>query len=808
MAKSDPLKPYRAKRDFSKTPEPGHDGHAQVGNSSFVVQKHWASTLHYDFRLEMNGTMKSWAVPKGPSLDPSVKRMAVQVEDHPVSYNQFEGDIPAGQYGAGKVIIWDKGSWRTNGDPAKAYRAGKLEFTLSGHKLQGLWTLVRMGGRDGKQKPWLLVKQKDAYARLASEFSVLDECPDSVYSQAKSSLLPATLSPQLATLVDAPPGDAENWIYEIKFDGYRMLARIEGRQVRLYTRNGNDWTERLAGLAAWLKKMKLPDGWYDGEIVVLDKSGLPDFQALQSAFDHANESEVIYFLFDLPYCDGSDLRRVPLSLRREKLEALLAERMPPGGQGPVRFSAAFDANAQNLYASACRMGLEGVIGKKKNAPYRARRSGDWIKLKCTLRQEFVIGGFTEPKGSREGVGSLLLGVHDEAGKLRYAGNVGTGFDSKNLRQIRRKLDVLTASSSPFADTTGVYRKARWVHPSMLAEVSFSEWTRDGHIRHSVFHGLRTDKPAVAVTRESSMPTRGKPPSGQQRGLLDKLKVTHPQRIVDDSTGVSKIEVMRFYALVAPLIMSHLKARPVSLVRAPEGVKGQMFFQKHMDISSMPGLRTLSTRLDPGHEPLLEISTAQGVLVAAQMNVLELHTWNAVKSNIGKPDRMIFDLDPGKGVGWSAMQEAALVLHAFLQELGLESFVKTSGGKGLHIVVPIQRRHDWDTVKDFAKAVVDHMASTLPRRFSSKSGPRNRIGKIFIDYLRNGFGSTTVSAWSLRARPGMGVSVPIDWSEVEKLASSSHWHIRNIHERVSVGNNPWAAYGAVSQTLTQAMKKLG
>lgn len=808
MAKPDPLAHYKAKRNFSKTPEPDHEGSTNTGQPAFVIQKHWASTLHYDFRLEINGTMKSWAIPKGPSLDPSVKRMAVQVEDHPVSYSQFEGEIPSGQYGAGKVIIWDKGSWESFGDPEKGYICGKLDFALRGYKLQGRWALVRMAGKQGKQQPWLLIKKQDAYARAANEFSVVDELPEGVYSQAKRSSLPATLPPQLATLVDTPPTDAQGWIYEIKFDGYRLLTRIDQTVPRLYTRNGHDWTDRLLPLQAALKKMKLPDGWYDGEIVVLDENGLPNFQALQSALDHIEHSEIVYFLFDLPYCDGKDHRADPLWARREKLQALLQTRTPSVTQGPVRFSTAFDANVRDIYGSACRMGLEGIMGKRKDSPYRTKRSGDWIKLKCTLRQEFVIGGFTEPKGTRVGLGALLLGVHDETGELRYAGNVGSGFTDRILKDIRRKLETLTAAKSPFSNATGSYCQVHWVQPSLLAEVSFAEWTRDGHIRHAVFHGLRTDKPAKAIVRESSMPTPGKPPSSQQHTLLNTLKITHPERIVDETTGVTKIEVMRYYALIAPLIMLHLKARPVSLVRAPDGVSGQMFFQKHMDTSGMKGLRPLPTRLDPEHDPLLEVALPQGLISAAQMNVLEFHTWNASKTNISKPDRLIFDLDPGKGVGWPAMQEAALVLRAFLQELELESFVKTSGGKGLHVVVPMQRRLEWDTVKAFAQAVVNHMARTLPRRFSSKSGPRNRIGKIFIDYLRNGFGATTVSAWSLRARPGMGISVPIAWAEVEKISSSAHWHIRNIHERLDVGNNPWADYAKTSQTLTQAMRILG
>ncbi|MGP1613940.1 MAG: DNA ligase D, partial [Pollutimonas bauzanensis] len=649
------------------------------------------------------------------------------------------------------------------------------------------------------------------------------------------------LKPELATLVDAPPADPGQWLYEIKFDGYRLLARIQGGEVQLFTRNGNDWTGKLAGLARDLAKAGLPDGWYDGEIVVANAQGVPDFQALQSAFEGSKAKDIVYYLFDLPFCDGYDLRGLPLIERRGKLESLLS-----GGTGKaqgasrprlpdsIRFSDTFDVPARDIVASACKLGLEGVIGKKKTSHYVSRRSPDWIKLKCGLRQEFVIGGYTEPQGSRSGIGSLLLGVHDDSGALRYAGNVGTGFDARMLDDIKQKLAALHAPENPFSAPTGIDRKAHWVRPVLLAEVSFGQWTNTGRIRHSVFHGLRSDKPARSIIRETSMPATaskerpaktsrtaaaaqgragGAQPGaiGQPSGIaspLGKLKVTHPERVIDESTGITKIDLIRYYALVAPLMLEHLKGRPVSLVRAPDGVKGQIFFQKHLETAKMTGVRLLPAELDPGHEPLMEVASAQGLLSAAQMNVIEFHTWNAVKTSIGKPDRMTFDLDPGKGVEWPAMQEAALVMRAFLKELGLVGFAKTSGGKGLHVVVPLKRRHDWDTVKDFSHAIVLHLAQTLPKRYAAKSGPRNRIGKIFIDYLRNGFGATTVAAWSARARPGMGVSVPVSWEEIDSLKSSAQWHVGNIHERLDQGNEPWKEYGPSAQSLGGAMKALG
>ncbi len=845
------LKAYREKRNFDVTPEPAAGGVANEAERAFVIQKHWATRLHYDLRLELDGTMKSWAVPKGPSFDPSDKRMAVHVEDHPISYNSFEGIIPPNQYGAGKVIIWDKGVWVPLEDPHQGFREGKLKFELQGHKLHGRWTLVRMKGRgDARQEPWLFIKEKDSWARAASDFSVVDEMPDSVSQLAdppppdaarheataalqaasgppegaRRAALPESLSPQLATLVDRPPGDTDNWIYEIKFDGYRMLTRAEDGQIRLITRNGNDWSGKLPQLMQSLKSMELPDGWYDGEIIMPGERVPADFQALQGAFDLARTANIVYYLFDVPYCAGYDLRDVPLVERRAVLQRVV-ERKP---QEKVRFSAIFDAKPEEVLTSACRLGLEGVIGKRRNSAYVSRRSSDWVKLKCGRRQEFVIGGFTDPRGSRTGIGSLLLGVHDGKGVLRYAGNVGTGFDERTLRDLRARLDALRADTSPFAADAGIARNAHWVKPELVCEVSFGEWTRDGRIRHSVFHGLRTDKAPAAVTRED--PRRDAPldrpakvaksaakPAAQARSGKDagpavalprSLRVSNPKRVIDTASGTTKIELVRYYALVAPLMMEHLKGRPVALVRAPTGIDGELFFQKRVERGQMPGIEQLEPApLHPDH-PMLEVATAQGLLSAAQMNVIEFHTWNAVKSAILKPDRMTFDLDPGEGVSWRQVQEAARLVHGFLAELGLAAFLKTSGGKGLHVVVPVRKQFDWDTVKDFSQAIVQHLARTIPQRFVAKSGSTNRVGRIFIDYLRNGFGATTVAAWSARSRPGLGISVPVRWDELDGLRGGDHWSVGTVHTRLDQGNAPWDAYEAGRSGLAAAMKTLG
>ncbi len=846
MTNDDSLKTYRAKRDFSVTPEPSGvaSGKTAIKSTaevlSFVVQKHWATRLHYDFRLELEGTMKSWAVPKGPSFDPNDKRMAVHVEDHPISYNSFEGEIPSGQYGAGKVIIWDKGTWIPLEDPHKGYRDGKLKFELRGLKLKGHWALVRMRKEENKkQEPWLLIKEKDEYVHSSREYSVVDEMPDSVAEldvpdvpqlskasatsgsgspksssifrkgtkttlpdNARKAELPRTLTPELATLVDEPPVDPEEWIYEIKFDGYRMLSRIEGGEVRLITRNGNDWSHKLPHLIKALGKLKLKSSWLDGEIAVLDENGIPDFQSLQNAFDSAHTESIIYYLFDVPFYEGYDLRDASLVERRALLQKLFEAHAPD----EIRFSDVFDVSPAEILDSACRLGLEGVIGKRKTSVYVSRRSQDWIKLKCKNRQEFVIGGYTDPKGTRKGIGSLLLGYYDEDRKLRYAGNVGAGFSDKTLEDLRARLDRIASTDSPFVKASGLDKNSHWVEPRLIAEVSFGEWTRGGHIRHSVFHGLRSDKKADVIVREKPVHPAGK--SGPASAIPKSLKVTNPDRVIDPSTGFTKVDLIRYYALVAPLMLPHLARRPVSLVRAPEGVSGELFFQKHWEKENMPGIEQLDPSLDPDHPPLLEVSTAEGLLSAVQMNVIEFHTWNATKNVIGKPDRITFDLDPGSGVEWVLIQESAQLVNVFLRELGLKSFLKTSGGKGLHIIVPIRRLRDWDTVKGFSQAIVQHLAKTIPTRFTAKSGPRNRVGKIFIDYLRNGFGATTVSAWSVRARPGLGVSVPLAWEELSSLKSSTRWSASNIHERLDKGNDPWADYAETNQSIVPAMKKLG
>ncbi|AKF50856.1 MULTISPECIES: DNA ligase D [Pseudomonas] len=863
MAK--PASEYTRKRNFAITSEPAESkrkgkGKSQPGALGFVIQKHDARNLHYDFRLELEGTLKSWAVPKGPSLDPTQKRLAVHVEDHPLDYAGFEGSIPQGQYGGGDVIVWDRGVWQPHGDPQKTYAEGKLKFTLVGEKLSGDWALVRTRLKgSGSKEQWLLIKEKDDIARPAAEYDITQEQPQSVISGAHvgeerstpkksaasaangkakastskskapkpaakptrrkaKSAFPDTLSPQLATLVEAPP--AGDWLYEIKFDGYRMLTRIEGADVRLFTRNGHDWTERLPELVKALKGMKLRDSWFDGEVVVLDEQGLPDFQGLQNAFDAGNSKDILYYLFDMPFLSAEDLREVPLEQRRDALKHVVDAQK----SRLLRYSDAFQAGHQDIVASAAAMGLEGVIGKRAGSAYVSKRNADWIKLKCRLRQEFVVVGYTAPQGSRSAFGALLLAVNAGEDGLVYAGRVGTGFTEVSLEQLHKQLKKLQRKDSPLAKklSASQARGVQWVEPKLVCETEFAQWTREGIVRQAAFVGLRNDKPAKDVVREdaqpakvaSQTPTKTAAPQARKKAAQGKVDVagtgvSHPDRIIDSKTGTSKIELAQFYESIADWILPYLNKRPVALLRCPEGIDGEQFFQKHAEHLAIPHIRQLDRALDPGHAALMEIDSLPALIGAAQMGAIELHTWGATRDRIETPDHFVLDLDPDPALPWRSMIEATQMVLAVLEELGLEAFLKTSGGKGMHIIVPLARQADWDTVKAFAKAIAEFASRQLPERFTATMGPKNRVGKIFIDYLRNSRGGSTVTAYSVRARPGLPVSVPIALDELAGLKSSAQWDITNLEQRLKrLKDDPWAGYSNRRKITQKMWKQLG
>ena len=817
MAK--PLQEYQRKRDFDATPEPaGKRARSSPAHAlRYCIQKHDASHLHYDFRLELDGTLKSWAIPKGPSLDPKVRRLAVHVEDHPLDYADFEGRIPEGHYGAGDVIVWDRGAWEPEGDPREAYAKGKLRFRLQGEKLSGVWNLFRTH-LAGKKEQWMLVKSHDGQARSETDYSIVEALPDSVLSErtlpprrhakattaprkrkAGGNAMPNLLQPQLATLVDSPPtGD---WRYEVKFDGYRILARIEGEDVRLFTRNGHDWSAKMPRQVEALKALGLDSAWLDGEMVVVDENGVADFQALQNAFDTEQDERIAYYLFDLPWLGGEDLRDLPLQQRR----ATLARLLEGNASQLLRYSADFAEPVESLLDSACRLQLEGLIGKRTDSPYVGQRSSDWVKLKCTQRQEFVIVGFTEPKGSRNGFGALLLGLHDGAsGQLRYAGKVGTGFSAATLDSIHARLKPLQTDNPPLPrpPTGAEARGVHWLKPQLLAEVAYAQMTREGIVRHSVFHGLRDDKPATAIDLERAMPAKRAAPT--QHEDAGTLRLTHPDRVIDATTGTTKRQVAQYYAQVADWLLPQLKDRPVALVRAPDGLGGELFFQKNADQLHIPHLLSYS-KAQAGQAAMV-LNRADSLLGAVQMNTLELHTWNATTRDFDKPDRFVLDLDPDPALPWKAMLEATQLTLTLLDELGLKVFLKTSGGKGMHLVVPLTRRAGWDEVKDFSHALVKHMAGLFPDRLSAVSGPKNRVGRIFIDYLRNGKGATTVAAYSLRAREGLPVSVPIWREELSQLKGANQWNIGNLHERLAEVEDPWAEMGKTRQSITVRMRK--
>lgn len=860
------LSAYHAKRNFTLTREPKgrvQDSHEEL---RFVVQEHHASSLHYDFRLELDGVLKSWAVPKGPSLDPGEKRLAVEVEDHPLAYAGFEGRIPANQYGAGTVKIWDSGYWEPVGDPDAGYSAGKLKFRLYGDKLQGGWTLVKTRLRGGSAKPqWLLIKERDEWALAEASGKAAQEAnartpakaartprksarqvdnataspkaasakrlpaksasaeghrrlAPSRVSHALKAPLPPTIHAQLALLVDSAPAKGD-WVYEIKYDGYRILARIENNSVQLLTRDGKQWTAKLPGQVKALQALGLKSAWLDGEIVVLDEHGIPSFQQLQNAFDEKSTAQVIFFAFDLLYLNGYDLRNAPLFERRRMLEHVLAK----ADQAHLRYSAALPEPPEKLLASACQLNMEGIIGKLSDSVYKGRRSADWIKLKCRKRQEFVIAGFTDPQGKRQCFGSLLLAVYDDEGVLHYAGRVGTGFDTGVLQSVYKKLKPLMQARCPFPELPkgpGV-AQAHWLKPKLVAEISFAEWTKDGLLRQAVFHGLRTDKPAKQIRREQAVAL----PAGEAQAVLPLhraaapkaspeagaqafhgIVITHPERIIDPASGLSKLDVARYFDAIAPHILPHLENRPVYLLRSPGGLNGKAFFQRHAGRGAIPGVRILDPTVDPEHQPLMVIDTSQALIGTAQMGTLELHACNATADKIERPDCMVFDLDPDPALPWKAIAEGARLTKQLLDELGLKSFVKTSGSKGLHVVVPLARRHGWDIVTQFSKAVAQHLAHAFPDRFIATMGEENRVRKIYIDYLRNSKMASTVVPYSTRARSHLPVSVPIAWEELDAIRDSAMWTIQTLPQRLAQQHHdPWQEFFATRQVITRRMR---
>ena len=857
------LRTYRAKRDFGRTREP-RGAKARRRGDLFVIQKYSARRLHYDLRLELDGVLKSWAVTKGPSLVPSEKRLAVEVEDHPLDYAGFEGTIPKGQYGGGSVIVWDRGSWTPDGDARKALSKGHLDFTLDGEKLHGRWHLVRMRRRRSEKKNnWLLVKGMDDAARKDGEADILEEEPKSVVSGrhieeikeendvwdlsngrrrgkkrkaatstvsetytakkattaissskparrsigtskikgAYKAALPKFVEPCLATLNPKAP-EGSRWIHEIKFDGYRLQARIDGGKVQLLTRAGLDWTRKFGNdIITAFKQLPIKGALIDGELVVENEAGASDFSALQAALSEGRTGGLIYYAFDLLYADGYDLRKVALTERKAALATILAQ---GGRKGPLRYSEHFEENGALVLEQACRLSLEGIVSKVRNAPYRSGRGKDWLKSKCSARQEFVIAGFVPSTASNKAIGSLAVG-HHEKGKLVYAGRVGTGFSQKVARDLYRRLNTMRIDNKPFAQTlsTEETRHVTWVEPELVAEVEFRGWTGAHILRHAAFHGLREDKPDEQVVREDAM---GAKTTSSGRRARFGVTLTHPDRIYWPDAGLTKQGLAEYYADIWKWIAPHAMARPLALLRCPHDIDHKCFFQKRPWKGLHPSVAVIRNRGKGGDE-FLAIENLDGLVALVQGGGLEVHPWGATVGNLGHPDRLIFDLDPGPGSEWSHLVEAALELRDRLKQQGLKSFVKTTGGKGLHVVVPLQPKADWTKAKAFARGLAELMAKERPERYTATVSKQARKGRIFIDYLRNSRGATAIVPYGTRARAGAPVAMPLAWDELGPDISGDYFRVANAMNRLDhLSRDPWAGFFKLKQTLPAAQAK--
>jgi bifunctional non-homologous end joining protein LigD len=906
------LEEYNRKRDFRRTPEPAGRSLPRkkpAAALSFVVQKHAATRLHYDFRLELNGVLLSWAIPKGPSLDPGEKRLAVQTEDHPIEYGGFEGVIPKGQYGGGTVLLWDRGTWSPiEPDPEAAYKKGALKFRLDGEKLHGNWALVRMGGkaaREGREN-WLLIKERDEEAVPGSDSTLVDDNPlsvatgrsmdaiaterDRVWDSHKGELpgdpmsaklatripwtrpagarrgkMPDKIVPQLAALADsAPEGDV--WLHELKYDGYRLLAYIETGDVRLVTRNSLDWTAKFPALARGLAQLPIDSALIDGEIVALTPDGSTSFAELQDALSRRDTGGLIFYAFDLLYRDGYDLTGAVLEDRK----ASLAEILPR--EGMVRYSDHQQGRGPEVLRHVCEYGVEGIVSKRRDRPFRPGRGSDWLKIKCRNDEEFVVIGFTEPNGQRQGFGALLLGYYDTQGKLRYAGRVGTGFSDTLLADLHRRLDKLQRRTAPAAVPKGVPLKGvHWVKPRLVGQVQFSNWTTDRILRHAAFQGLREDKnpeevvypvpdrqdpQTVAIlsrTHDTPPPQAGEgsarsarvgakaaaartagrsesphPALPRKRGrvagnkgegpsvsapardgsvIFDGVRLTNPGRVLYPDLGITKLALAQYYAAIGDWALPELKDRVLSLVRCPEGYTNECFYQKHV----MAGVPDIVGRVEitekTSTDTSLFVRDVAGLIALVQLSILEIHPWGSTVAKLETPDRITFDFDPDVGLPWERVTEAAIEMREALLGIGLQSFPKTTGGKGLHVVVPVTPKLEWDAIKEFAKWVSERFTAAYPDRFTTNMAKRARTGRIFIDYLRNGRGATAIGAYSPRARAGAPVATPLFWEEVEKGVKPDGFTVETLPARLAkLTSDPWAELRQIRQSISARVRK--
>ncbi|WP_413580582.1 DNA ligase D [Bdellovibrio sp. HCB288] len=775
------LSKYNRKRNFSITSEPKGLKKSQKAKAlSFVVQEHHASHLHWDFRLEWQGVLKSWAVPKGPSMDPQVKRLAVEVEDHPLSYGKFHGTIPEGEYGAGEVYIWDKGTWEPLEDATKGFKKGHLVINLKGKKLKGVFHLVRTR-TPARNNQWLLMKKDDLYAKEVPKIKAS--------AKSKRKKLPF-IAPELALLVDTPPTGSE-WLHELKFDGYRMQAHVNGQQVQLYTRSGQNWSTKFPEIVAALKDLDLDGAVIDGEMVVLDKDGRSDFQLLQNAIKSENSRNMYYYAFDLLAIDGKDLRSLELGQRRDEMQKYIKKSV-----SRIRFSSEFDGSGKSLLALAKRHGLEGIISKKRTSPYLSERNPNWVKTKCTEQQEFVIGGYTESKGSRDHFGALLLGVYKNK-KLQYVGKVGTGFTRQSLREIFKQIKPLESASSPFDLKSPKGKEIHWLKPRLSAEITFANWTHEEILRVPVFHGLREDKPTRQIKKESPV----KPVTASSEDWT----VSSPEKILFAKEKITKLQVADFYSKAAPWIIPLISDRPLSLVRCPNGTSKQCFFQKHQ--THMPAALTpVKMKEHGGYGTYMSLHDPAGLAALVQMNAFEIHCSNSRHPDTATPDQFVMDFDPGPGVSWKTVVNSAFKLKKLLEGLGLKSFVKLSGGKGVHVHVPVATIYSFDQINSFTHALAQQMELQDPDLFVSKMSKKIRTGKIFVDYLRNSQGATAVAPYSLRARAVSAVAMPITWNELKNIQGGDHFTLKKALLHLGRRKkDPWQGYSKLSQKINLLSK---
>ncbi len=854
------LEEYKRKRDFSKTPEPAGIPAArqQPGRLAYLIQKHAARRLHYDFRLELDGVLLSWAVPKGPSIDPDDRRLAVHVEDHPIEYGAFEGVIPAGEYGGGTVMLWDRGWWEPEGDPRKDYAKGHLRFTLHGEKLKGSWTLVRLDGRrEGRGKDeWFLIKRRDAAAAVGHGTDVIDredrsvasgrdmaaiakdrdrmwsstqgeivaEGPASSISPRMLPLDPAKIrgakrsksipeiTPQLAAPTDhVPPGD--EWLHEIKFDGYRMLAEIASGTVTLKTRTGLDWTDRFPGIVQAIGALGLGDSVLDGEIVHMLPSGVTSFSALQDDLSKGKARSLIYMVFDLLHLNGWNLTGARLEDRKEALAAILE-----GGEDTrLHYSDHQIGKGPEFFRAACGLGLEGIVSKRRDSPYRPGRNPIWLKAKGIAREDLIVVGFTDPAGARAGFGALLMGYYRPDGRLTYAGRVGTGFSADVLTTFQKRLVAIARKTAPVKLPEGLSsRGIHWVEPQIVVEITFAGWTSDDILRHSRFIGIREDKAPTEVVLDrpgAADSPASKTPSGPQEvardgsAVIAGVRITHAERVVYPEKGITKLTVAEYYAEVSAFMLPQIADRPLSLLRHPDGLTGEGFFQKNLG----PGFPREVGRFDvhekDGTTTYAIVRDVKGLLGLIQMGVLEIHPWGSRTDDIERPDRLIFDLDPDEGVPWDRIVAAAITLRDRLADVGLRSFPKTTGGKGLHLTVPIVPDLEWDAAKAFTRALVETLEAEAPKLYTASMSKTARRGRIFIDYLRNGRGATAVAPYSTRARPSATVSAPLTWDEVESGIRGDHFTIENLPGRLrSLPSDPWAEMAGLRQRISATARK--